>query len=194
MDFMGGSLHGGLHSGFYGPINRGQLPGAIAAIQRNAKLNKRYDAVIDRVLNGSDAVKGFTDQGMPTDPNGHLRAPGHAYMHIGPNDRVGNDFTDWVGPKGREAARKFCEAQERAVNAPPVSTAHASLKDHIRCHGHLKDDRRSSLDREPLGHAKVSIDFANMPKGVRTNASATGLFKTVELNRGRPMQSASEDG
>ncbi|TPV99658.1 MAG: hypothetical protein USCAAHI_00898 [Beijerinckiaceae bacterium] len=33
------------------------------------------------------------------------------------------------------------------------------------------------------GHAKVSVDFRNMPKGVKTARSAQGVFKEVKLNR-----------
>jgi hypothetical protein len=39
----------------------------------------------------------------------------------------------------------------------------------------------------------VTVDFQNMPKGIRTKASASGLFKEVKLNRGRSMPMASQD-
>jgi hypothetical protein len=47
--------------------------------------------------------------------------------------------------------------------------------------------------RDPLGNAMVTVDFTNMSKGVRTKATADGLFKTVKLNRGRSMPMASQD-
>ena len=37
----------------------------------------------------------------------------------------------------------------------------------------------SNSARGPLGHAKVSVDFRNMPRGVRTKATASGLFEEV---------------
>jgi hypothetical protein len=43
-------------------------------------------------------------------------------------------------------------------------------------------------------HHKFSVDFTNMPKGVRTGYNGQpGLFKEVKLNRGRAMGSASQD-
>jgi hypothetical protein len=43
-------------------------------------------------------------------------------------------------------------------------------------------------------HHKLSVDFTNMPKGVRTGYSGDkGLFKEVKLNRGRAMGFASQD-
>lgn len=78
-----------LSSGFYGPINRGQLPGAISRLENNPGLNSRMNEAIDRVGAGSNLIRGFTDQGLPSDPNG-WRQP---QMSLG----TGNIFNDWNG-------------------------------------------------------------------------------------------------
>jgi hypothetical protein len=46
--------------------------------------------------------------------------------------------------------------------------------------------------RLPLQTGVITVDFTNMPKGVRTAASATGLFKETTLNRGRAMPMADQ--
>jgi hypothetical protein len=42
------------------------------------------------------------------------------------------------------------------------------------------------------GNAKLSVDFTNMPRGVRTKLAIDGLFKDYKLSRGRQMGNASE--
>jgi hypothetical protein len=51
----------------------------------------------------------------------------------------------------------------------------------------------TSSGRELTGNAKVTVGFQNMPRGVRTAASADGLFKEVNLRRDNVMALASED-
>jgi len=88
-----------LHGGFYGPYNRGQYPATIRALHGNALLQARMKAAIATVMGGSDLIQGFTDQGLPTDPNGQ-RQP---QMRLG-----GNIFNDWGGgPGGHDAAEKW---------------------------------------------------------------------------------------
>jgi hypothetical protein len=192
-EYTGKSLEQLLHSGFYGPINRGQLPAAMARLARDPKLRARMDAAIDAALNGSNLIKGATDQGMRSDPNG--RWPG------GLIDRGhGNIFNDWGGgPGGHEGARRFREAQQRAVNAHATDAAHAHLRDLIRDHGSLT----RSWERSPYGSggankvtgdASLTIDLNGFPRGTRYASKADGMFKKVQLNRGRPMQLASQDG
>lgn len=198
MDYTHQSLMQGLHSGFYGPINRGQLPGAIAQLHGNPKLNERMERALNGALAGSDNIKGYTDQGMPTDPNGHLRRPGFPYLHKG-----GNDFTDWEGgPGGRRGSRAYREMIEGHVNedrdARAAREAHgARLSDHIRHRNILKNAKTSGLmgngDGGKLGHASVSIDLNGFPKGTRATASTTGLFKEYKLARGRTMMGMRDD-
>ena len=90
-----------LGGGFYGPINRGQLPGAVAQLEQNAKLSAKMNSAIDAVIGGSNTIRGFTDQGLPSDPNG-FRQPQIA--------RGGNVFPDWNGgPGGFRAAAAYRE-------------------------------------------------------------------------------------
>ena len=108
MDYSGGSVHGALHSGFYGPINRGQLPSAIAQLRRNPELNARMNRAIDSALAGSNLIRGATDQGLPTDPNGQWQG--------GRMTRGGNVFNDWGGgPGGHAGAAAYRENLMRRV-------------------------------------------------------------------------------
>jgi hypothetical protein len=180
---------------FYGPINKGQLPGAMAGLERNPKRAASVNAAIDAVLAGRNVLRGATDQGMVSDPNGRWRG-GRVYGL----DQVYNDWGG--GPGGHEGARRFREEQQRQVLA---AAAH---------HGaHLRDfvsrGRKPQTDGELLRRGmkavdagdgrgtnhNLTVDFQNMPRGVRTAYKGdAGLFKQVALNRGRPMNTASEAG
>jgi hypothetical protein len=39
----------------------------------------------------------------------------------------------------------------------------------------------------PLGTGRGKVQFANVPPGMRVGAKASGLFKSVELDRGPSM-------
>ncbi len=103
-----------LHSGFYGPYNRGAYPRTIRQLRANSALQARMDAAIATVMAGSDLIHGFTDQGLPTDPNG-MRQP---QMRLG-----GNIFNDWGGgPGGHDGAESWRQVFEAAATeaAPPA--------------------------------------------------------------------------
>lgn len=100
-DFAGKSVVQMLHSGFYGPINRGQLPRFENEVRTNKALALKMNVAIDEALAGSNVIQGYTDQGLPSDPNG--KWPGMR-LH-------GEVFNDWGGgPGGHEGARRWREA------------------------------------------------------------------------------------
>ncbi|MDN4982375.1 hypothetical protein QY049_03945 [Bradyrhizobium sp. WYCCWR 13022] len=188
---MGGnikSVRRMLHSGFYGPINHGKLAGAIARIRRDPKLKARLDKAMQDAF-GSNDLEGATDQGMKTDPNGRWRG---GYKDFG----GGNIFNDWGGgPGGHSVARRFREALEHGVAVAAMhGTTGAHLSDHIRHSVH--EGIRSGMSGGPVkvqGDASLRVDLNGFPKGTRFASSASGMFKAVKLNRGRPMAMASQD-
>ena len=96
-----------LHSGFYGPYNRGMYPQTIRELHGNRSLQAKMNAAIATVMAGSDLIHGFTDQGLPTDPNGQ-RQP---QMRLG-----GNIFNDWGGgPGGHDAAEAWRQTFETSA-------------------------------------------------------------------------------
>jgi hypothetical protein len=174
-----------LHSGFYGPINHGRLGGAIAQVNRDPHLKARLDKAMSDAF-GSNDLEGATDQGMRTDSNGRWRG---GFKSFG----GGNIFNDWGGgPGGHAGARRFREALQHGVAAEAVAALHGShgahLADHIRHHINAGGNAV-----KVQGDASVNVNFKNMPKGTHVSSSANGMFKTVKLNRGRPMAMASQD-
>ncbi len=161
------SLQRMLHSGFYGPINRGQLPRFMRQLQNNPKLMTRMNAAIDRVLAGSDVIKGFTDQGLPTDPGARYEMA-HEHMMLG-----GEVFGDWGGGpgghRGAAAWRRQFEAQAAAA---------------------ARQATNSTMRHEVGGNVGIDIAYSG-PPGMRVNAKPSGIFKRVRMNRSVQMQPAA---
>jgi hypothetical protein len=138
LDMTGGKIDdtrkgsGGLYSGFYGPINRGELPAAIARLRANPKLAAKMYGAIDHALAGSHIIGGFTDQGLPTDPNGSKRGGAGRPMI----SRYGNEYLDWGvsnwGGKrshaGSAAYRQYIEQHLREESATSNVPAQDAIK------------------------------------------------------------------
>jgi TP901 family phage tail tape measure protein len=113
----------GRRNSFYGPIRRGELEPAIAKLQRNPKLFGQYDSLTNGALAGSHVIGGYTDQGLPTDPNGSRRTgiPGLHLRDPRTGKQDGNEFTDWVGPGGRNKAIRFRQFLDQGIAGTPDS-------------------------------------------------------------------------
>jgi len=105
--YAGTSLSGMIHSGFYGPVNKGQLPRWLMNMQRNPTQAAKMNAGIETALRGSNLLGGATDQGSGSDPN-----VGHRGGRV---RRFGEVYNDWGGGPGGHAgaARWRHEQQER---------------------------------------------------------------------------------
>lgn len=101
--------------GFYGPYNRGEYPTFIDRIRESQATVNQLNTAIETAMAGSDTIEGYTDQGLPTDPNGQHQPQ----IHIG-----GNIFNDWGGgPGGHAGAAAWREQFEAsAAKGIPVTT------------------------------------------------------------------------
>ena len=106
MNFIRSSIHSGLHSGFYGPINKGLLASRVQELRSNPARMARLQSAIDAAFS-SNLLRGATDQGSPSDPNADW--PGGRMV------REGEVYNDWGGGAGHEAARLYRENQQRQV-------------------------------------------------------------------------------
>lgn len=176
-DYMGRSLSAGLTPAFYGPMRNGIFEQHLAKIRGNPALREQYDRMIDNVLiKGSNEIGGRTDQGMPSDPNGMWGYGTSAWMKP---KGSGNVFTDFGGgPGGHAGAAKYRQMIERGVAGEVV-------KDRDRV-----DHAQSQSGGGAFGKISASVEFLNVPNGVRTKASTAGnVFD--QLNIGRTKQAGT---
>jgi hypothetical protein len=187
----GGTVEGELHSGFYGPINRGHLRDALGARARASS-----QAALDAAAGGSNISQGRTDQGMAGDPNasgpGRIKIPGTSGI-----------FNYWKGSRG---GRQFSHADSAAFAADQQRHVLEGAKEHG---AHLRDfvsrgrkpsdatllkQRMRSVDAGDGTNHYLTVDFQGMPRGVKTSYKGDqGLFKEVKLQRGRQMATANQD-
>lgn len=76
----GMTLDRALHSGFFGPVNRG----AVSHRPLSAAEQKKFDAITNAWRNGSNVIGDRTDQGMPGDPNYAKEHASGRYRPMGP--------------------------------------------------------------------------------------------------------------
>jgi uncharacterized protein (TIGR02594 family) len=175
--FQHKTLMQALHSGFYGPINRGKLPEFMARLRNNPKLMAQMNSAINSALAGSDTIKGSTDQGMVTDPNGgyilhhfHVWGKGH-----------GNIYGDWNGGRGTERWRHNFEAHAAQGDDTNDATAgsgspaiqstspsggqviHINLKADGRTLTHIVHKHTARQANMPPRSARLSDPFAHTP-------------------------------
>ncbi|MBO4221952.1 hypothetical protein [Bradyrhizobium neotropicale] len=159
------SLSHMLKGGFYGPVNKGKLAGAVAALERDPKRMAKLMGGID-AASTSNLLKGATDQGSGNDPN--VSWPGGKIV------RQGETYNDWGGGTGHEGNRQFRLRQQAAIAA---AADRAQL------------DRSQVASTKVEGSGKISVDV-NAPKGTKVDAQGGGLFKDVEVNRQTQMEPA----
>ena len=97
-------------SGFYGPYDRGEYPTFINRIRGSQAIVSELNTAIETAMAGSDTIHGYTDQGLPSDPNGQHQPQ----ISIG-----GNIFNDWGGgPGGHAGAAAWRQKFEASAMAP----------------------------------------------------------------------------
>jgi hypothetical protein len=166
--YAGQTFRQELRSRFYGPYNKGQYPATMAALLRNPRRLARLNAATDAALAGSDTIHGFTDQGLPTDPNGRW-IMAHQHMRIG-----GNIFGDWGGgPAGHAGAIRWREAFERRAAANAVTSADRAAINGATMH-------------KVEGTGSLSVDV-RAPRGTAVQAKGGGIFQNVAVRRNIQM-------
>lgn len=195
MDYSQGSIKSGLHSGFYGPVNRGMLPSQVAKLQRDPARMARINKGIDAALGGSNLLQGATDQGSGNDPNAHWQ--GGRVM------RGGEIYNDWGGgPGGHAGAAAFRERQQRAVREGGASKfGGGAYPANVETFGppkpppSLLDHARDSgmLGGKIGGSASVELSLEGFPRGTKSSSGTDGIFSEVRINRGYPGSLADRD-
>jgi hypothetical protein len=164
----GYSIKDELHSGFYGPINKG------FAQRRAISTNEaaRDDRILEQVAGGSNIIQGRTDQGTIGDPNaggpGRISFPGMSRSEI---------YNFW---HGRRRGIEFSTADTARFAAQENTLAGA---DRAAMDAHAVQTHRV----EASGKLTANI---NAPKGTDVTLEGGGAFSKIELNRQTQMQAA----
>jgi hypothetical protein len=127
-------------------------------------LSAKMDALINQALAGSDTIRGFTDQGMPTDPNGPLGR----HRYLGPLVRQhGNIYNDWQAGRFAKKRDEFEAEASKHINVPP-----ASADKEIHLHNHVTLDGKT-VARNTMKHI---VGAGNHP-------SHSGRLSDISLTR-----------
>jgi hypothetical protein len=189
MDYAGGTIEKGLGinnrgRSFYGPVRRGLDLSRERELERNPRKMVRLMSQIDRALGGSNTVQGHTDQGSAGDPN---------YTAGGTGVNINRErFNDWGGgPGGHQGARRFREWQQRMVaeGARAPSVAQAPAANTVDLLAQARRAHANSMTHRVEGNASLKIDLNGLPEGSKVKSNFGGMFRQVQVNRGRPMQS-----
>jgi hypothetical protein len=168
----GYSIKDELHSGFYGPINRG----AAQRTRISAAAATKYQSQINDVVGGSNIIQGRTDQGMPGDPNaggpGRIFPPGAARSEI---------YNYWKGSR-RRAQFTYADAQKFAEEENQKAAIDANRR---------TVDAKSKQQVEVNGSGTLTANI-NAPKGTTATMEGEGLFKKTVVNRQTQMEPAQQ--
>jgi hypothetical protein len=150
------SLRSGVSGAFYGPY--AQVPAALAKLERDPKrmaaIMKSIDDVFDR---GRNVLKGATDQGMVSDPNGRWQGG----MVTG-QDQV---YNDWGGGLGHAGNARWRLDQQAHVNAEKRDLLTNEAK-----------AGRTGTAQKIEGGADLRVAFDNAPSGMKAHLKNWGVF------------------
>ncbi|WP_024340982.1 hypothetical protein [Bradyrhizobium japonicum] len=171
---------------------------AMGNMGRGALENPSHRAILEQGL--KNALAGSNSSNFATDNasswlaakhkrTGNFTPTGpdvHGETFFGPDNRIRSHIARW-------------QAWKQGVIAADQQSHGARLSDMIRRGRRgpsdaelLKRGMRASDAGSLNGNAKLDITLNGFPKGTRTAHHADGIFKQVQLNRGRPMLQASE--
>lgn len=85
----------------------------------------KYNALINQALTGTDTIRGFTDQGTPTDPNAPLGRHHYNGPFVQQGGRHGNIYNDWQA--GRYAKQRKLFEDNAAAHAHEKSKEESTI-------------------------------------------------------------------
>jgi hypothetical protein len=163
------SISNMLHSGFYGPINHGQLAREIRMLQRNPEYAAKLNAGLETAMRGSNLLGGATDQGSGNDPN-----VGHAGGRV---IRYRETYNDWGGgPGGHDGAAAYRRAQQQRVRQEQAAGKRGEQ---------LAMDIGRVRSALPVGGAEVGP--MRMPRGGTSGKE----FRSIEEQRRKRIEEAN---
>ena len=151
---------------FYGPINRGELPGHLQALAKNKALSGKMNAGIDEALRGSNYIQGNTDQGMRGDPNYEAGGIG---VNVG-----GNRFNDW-GVRGSKEWRLRRQAEVAAADRSRIvdkanATPQSKVAVNINSNGTKAD---AKVEREGPAFAEPQVKQTRQMQTTESSQAGT---------------------